>query len=62
LLEQYWKDAVGTERFSAREMNDFFSVLKEKKYLAAHHSAEYEKLCHPAYRVVSLAFYPKTWF
>lgn len=61
LLEQYWQDAVGMAGFSIRETNEFFSALKEKNFPAVHHSAEYKKLYHPAYRVVFLAFVPETW-
>jgi hypothetical protein len=62
LLEQYWQDAVGMARFSTREMDDFFSALKEKNYPAVHHSAEYGKHFHPAYRVVFLTSCPNIWF
>jgi len=60
-LEQYWREAFGVTGFSIREMDEFFYALKEKNFPAVHHSTEYKKLYHPAYRVVSLAFIPETW-
>lgn len=59
VLEQYWQDAVTMIIFPVSEMDDFFRGLKEKGFPAVHHSAEYERLYQPAYRVVSLALCPE---
>jgi len=59
LLEQYWQNAVLMDIFPVPEMDDFFRGLKEKGFPAVHHSAEYERLYKPAYRVVSLALCPE---
>ena len=58
-LEQYWQDAVKMDIFPVSEMDGFFRGLKEKCFPAVHHSAEYERLYQPAYRVVSLALCPE---
>jgi hypothetical protein len=58
-LEQYWQDAITMSIFPVSEMNEFFRGLKEKAYPAVHHSAEYERLYQPAYRVVSLVLCPE---
>lgn len=58
-LEQYWQEAVAISSFPASEMDDFFQGLKDKSFPAVHHSAEYERLYRPAYRVVSLVFCPE---
>ncbi len=59
ILAQYWQDAVAMDHFSALEMDEFFQGLKNKNFPAIHHSAEYERLYRPAYRVVSLALCPE---
>jgi hypothetical protein len=59
LLEQYWQAAVEMAIFPTPEMNDFYHELKDKNFPAVHHSAEYEKLYKPAYRVISLALCPE---
>jgi hypothetical protein len=59
LLEQYWQDVVTMDIFPVPEMDEFFQGLKEKGFPAVHHSAEYERLYKPAYRVVSLALCPE---
>jgi hypothetical protein len=59
VLEQYWQDAVAMDHFPASELNEFFQDLKNKTFPAVHHSAEYERLYQPAYRVVSLALCPE---
>jgi hypothetical protein len=59
LLEQYWKDAGAMDFFPASEMDGFFRELKQKSFPAVHHSAEYERLYKPAYRVVSLSLCPE---
>jgi hypothetical protein len=40
-------------------MKGFFQGLKDKGFPAVHHSAEYERLYKPAYRVVSLVLCPE---
>jgi hypothetical protein len=59
LLEQYWQNAVSMDIFPVSELDEFFRGLKEKGFPAVHHSAEYERLYKPAYRVVSLALCPE---
>ena len=59
ILEQYWQDAVAMDHFPALAMDEFFQDLKNKIFPAVHHSAEYERLYQPAYRVVSLALCPE---
>lgn len=59
LLEQYWQEVVHFAVFPAREMDEFLRLLKDKNYPAVHHSAEYERLYRPAYRVISLALCPE---
>lgn len=61
LLEGFWQDAAGLVRFSAAEMADFLSSMKENKYPAVHHSHAYEQSYRPAYRVVARAFCPGSW-
>ena len=61
LLEEYWRAAMATAKFPAREMEEFFRSMKEQDYPAMHHSSEYEKLYRPAYRVILLTICPKTW-
>jgi hypothetical protein len=61
LLEQFWQAAVKLEYFSTAKMEKFIRSMKTKNYPAVHHSPEYEKMYHPAYRVVALAFCPETW-
>lgn len=61
LLEGYWQAAMATEKFPAKEMTDFFQSLQEKSYPALHHSAPFEDLYRPAYRVVALMFCPDPW-
>jgi hypothetical protein len=59
LLEQYWQNTVSMHIFPVPEMDEFFQGLKEKGFPAVHHSAEYERLYQPAYRVISLALCPE---
>jgi hypothetical protein len=59
LLERYWADAVALVVFPAHQMKQFFHELEAKGFPAVHHSPEYEKLYHPAYRVISLALCPE---
>jgi hypothetical protein len=61
LLEQFWQAAVKLEYFSTAKMEKFIRSMKTKNYPTVHHSPEYEKMYHPAYRVVALAFCPETW-
>jgi hypothetical protein len=62
LLTQYWQDAVTVSGFPTSNMDEFFRDLKAKGFPAVHHSAEYEKLYRPAYRVISLALCPELRF
>ncbi len=59
VLEQHWQDALAMDRFPASEMDEFFRELKIKNFPAVHHSADYERLYQPAYRVVSLVLCPE---
>lgn len=59
LLERYWQEATAIAAFPAQEMNDFFQELKNNSFPAVHHSAEYERLYRPAYRVISLSLCPE---
>ncbi len=59
VLEQYFQDAVTMDIFPRSEMDDFLQELIGKGYPAVHHSAEYERLYKPAYRVVSLVLCPE---
>jgi hypothetical protein len=59
LLEQYWQDVVMMDIFPVSEMDEFFRGWKDKGFPAVHHSAEYQRLYKPAYRVVSLALCPE---
>ena len=59
VLVQYWQDAAAMDHFPALAMDEFFQDLKNKNFPAVHHSAEYERLYQPAYRVVSLALCPE---
>lgn len=54
-LEQYWQEVVTMNIFPVSETDEFFRGLKDEGFPAVHHSAEYERLYKPAYRVVSLA-------
>jgi hypothetical protein len=59
LLEQHWQEATAMAIFPASMMDEFFHGLKGKSFPPVHHSAEYERLYRPAYRVVSLVFCPE---
>jgi hypothetical protein len=59
ILEQYWQDAGAMNIFPASEMDGFFQEMKQKGFPAVHHSAEYERLYRPAYRVISLPLNPE---
>ena len=59
LLELYWQDAVALDVFPVSEMNELLGDLRDKSFPAVHHSADYERLYRPAYRVVSLALCPE---
>ena len=58
-LEKYWRDAVALNIFPVSEMEEFFQGLRDTDFPAVHHSAEYERLYTPAYRVSSLALCPE---
>lgn len=61
LLEGFWQAAIFLSNFPIEEMEEFFRSMKEQNYPAVHHSSEYQKLYHPAYRVVAVAFCPAIW-
>ena len=52
LLENYWEAAVGKRYYSTLEMDAFIQSMRAQGYPAVHHSSEYERYYHPAYRVV----------
>jgi hypothetical protein len=56
-LQNYWNIAYGLGRFSPRELDGFIQSMQEKSFPAVHHTLEYERLCHPAYRVVARQFW-----
>lgn len=61
LLQTYWGAALNlTESrqlpFSLRQMQEFFTPLKEQNFPALHHTLEYERLYRPAYRVILKSF------
>ena len=56
LLESYWKTATGMMQFSPVEMDEFIGPMRAQDYPALHHSSAYEKMYHPAYRVVLRKF------
>jgi hypothetical protein len=51
-LEEYWKSAIKTQLFTSVEMVEYFKSMKDRGFPAAHHSREYRKNYHPAYRVI----------
>ena len=59
LLEGYWHETIALAPFSTEEMDDFFGELKNKNFPAVHHSAVYESLYRPAYRVISRSLCPE---
>ena len=60
-LEQYWQAAVARAVFPTVNMEEFIRAMKKQSYPAMHHSVVYKKLYRPAYRIVALAFCPRTW-
>jgi hypothetical protein len=52
VLNEYWNAAVELRHFPSSEMNEFIESMRVKKYPAMHHSADYERLYRPAYRVI----------
>lgn len=52
VLEEYWQAAKDIQQFPAAALDEFMEAMRAKKYPAVHHSAEYERLYRPAYRVV----------
>jgi hypothetical protein len=61
LLEEYWRAAVKTAYFAVGTMDKFIQTMKKQNYPPVHHSAEYERIYRPAYRVVAQEFCPATW-
>ena len=58
LLEHYWKIAANTGNFLLADMEHFIQPMKANYYPAAHHSPEYTRAYHPAYRVISKRYCP----
>lgn len=52
VLQDYWNAATGLHHFSSADMGAFIESAGAESYPAVHHSAEYERLYRPAYRVV----------
>jgi hypothetical protein len=52
VLNEYWNTAMDLQHFPSSEMNEFIESMSVKKYSAVHHSADYERLYRPAYRVM----------
>lgn len=52
VLEGYWHAAKDIRHFPLAELDEFIESMQARKYPAVHHSAEYERLYRPAYRVV----------
>ena len=52
VLEEYWQAVKEIRHFPLAELQGFIEPMQARKYPAVHHSAEYERLYHPAYRVV----------
>ncbi|HEU0296486.1 MAG TPA: hypothetical protein VFR47_27365 [Anaerolineales bacterium] len=57
VLNAYWKAAVELQQFPSPEMNEFIESMRLKKYPAVHHSADYESLYRPAYRVMYRTYF-----
>ena len=51
-LKHNWKTVAGIGYYSALEINEFTQFILAQGYPAVHHSAEYQRLYRPAYRVV----------
>ena len=58
-LKDYWNFATGIGFYSVAEMNDHIQSMQAQNYPAVHHSPTYERLYHPAYRVVWRKFISK---
>ena len=52
VVREYWNAANAMQHFPSASMNEFMEAMRTKKYPAAHHSPEYERLYRPAYRVI----------
>jgi hypothetical protein len=52
ILRRYWKVAIELGHFPSDQLDAFMQSMQAKKYPAAHHSPEFERLYRPAYRVV----------
>jgi hypothetical protein len=51
-LEDFWVSATEMQWFPAADMNTFIESVRAQNHPAMHHSAEYERMYRPAYRVV----------
>jgi hypothetical protein len=52
VLKDCWNTASAMQCFPSAEMDDFIQSMQAQNYPAVHHSAEYERLYRPAYRVI----------
>ena len=57
VLKEYWNTAADMQQFPSSEMNEFIESMKVNSFPAVHHSADYERLYRPAYRVVYRKFF-----
>jgi len=57
-LEEYWEVASELLDHPASQLDGFIQSLRAQGYPAVHHSPEFERLYHPAYRVVWRKFLP----
>lgn len=60
-LEAAWRIASASAWFPAAAMDGFLGPLRSQGFPAVHHSPAYEAAYRPAYRVVALAYCPRTW-
>lgn len=62
-INEYWKD-IGKMAidhslpFETNQLDSFFVAMQKRDFPAIHHSEEYSKAYHPAYRVISKEFLP----
>jgi hypothetical protein len=65
-LQRYWTYAekmseAGELKLDQVEMEDFFVSMKREGFPAVHHSEQYERNYHPAYRVIGSAYMHRSW-
>lgn len=56
VLKECWGVATSIGYYSLAEMDDYIQSMQALNYPAVHHSLTYERLYHPAYRVVCRKF------